>query len=208
MSQTIEMAAQARTEVGRGNTRSVCREKGLVPGVIYGAGKDNVNIYLIAKDINHAMQKPEFYANIISLDVDGTKETVVLKDSQIHPDKGYVRHIDFLRIKSNEVMKMAVPLVFVGEDKAPGVKSGGIATHLETTVEVKCLPAALPEKIEVDVAKLKLDSKVHLSDLVLPKGVELANKIADDNDAAVFAIHSTRNSTSDDDNASEEESES
>jgi large subunit ribosomal protein L25 len=203
MSHTIQMAAKQRTEVGRGNTRKICREQGLVPGIIYGADKENLNIYLVAKDINHAMQKPEFYANIINLDVDGKKETVVLKDSQIHPDKGDIRHIDFMRIKSNEAMKISIPLVFIGEDKAPGVKAGGIATHLETSVEIKCLPKELPEKIEVDVSKIKLDGKVHLSELVLPKGVELSHKASGDHDSAVFVIHSTRNSVAEDDAGSE-----
>lgn len=203
MSQIIQMAAKERTETGRGNTRKVCREQGLVPGVIYGAEKENINIYLVAKDINHAMKKSETYSHIIDLDIEGKKESVFLKDSQIHPNTGDVRHIDFLRVKTNEAMKISVPLVFVGEDKSVGVKAGGVATHLETTVEVKCLPANLPEKIEVDVSKVSLDGKVHLSDLSLPKGVELATKLGSDNDAAVFVIHSTRNSVSDDESPEE-----
>ena len=83
MSQILEMTAIKRGEVGRGETRTICKAKGLVPAVIYGAGKDNQNIYVNAKEINHAMQKPEFYSHIIDLDVDGSKEQVMLKDSQI-----------------------------------------------------------------------------------------------------------------------------
>ena len=199
MSQKIQIEAKQRVEVGKGNTRKICLLEGLVPGVVYGLNKENSNIYLDEKVINLAMKKPEFHSHIIDLVIDGKSEQVVLKDSHIHPDKGYVRHVDFFRVKSDAVVKMSVPLAFLGESTAPGVKAGGIATHLFTSVEIKCLPSLLPENIEVDVAKIKLDGKVHLSELKLPKGVELATKISADNDAAVFVIHGTRSSSSADD---------
>jgi len=206
MSQILEMTAIKRGEVGRGETRTICKAKGLVPAVIYGAGKDNQNIYVNAKEINHAMQKPEFYSHIIDLDVDGSKEQVMLKDSQIHPNKGTAVHLDFYRIDSSSAIKIYLPLVFVGEDKSPGVKAGGVATHLLTEIEVKCLPADLPESISVDVSSLNLGGKAHISEIKLPKGVELTAHVDADNDQAIITIHEPRSSVeSDDDGISGEE---
>ncbi len=198
MSKVLEMTAVMRSEVGRGQTRSLCKKRGLVPAVIYGAGKDNQNIYLIAKEINHAMQKSEFYSHIIDLDVDGNKEQVMLKDSQIHPNKGTTVHVDFFRIDSASAIKISLPLIFDGEDTAPGVKAGGIVTHLLTELEVKCLPADLPGSIHVDVASLNLGGKVHLSEVKLPKGVEFTAHVDADHDPAIITILEARAAASDD----------
>ncbi|MBT4884539.1 MAG: 50S ribosomal protein L25/general stress protein Ctc [Legionellales bacterium] len=198
MSQVLEMTAINRNEVGRGETRALCKKRGLVPAVIYGAGKDNQNIYLNAKEINHAMQKSEFYSHIIELDVDGNKEQVMLKDSQIHPNKGTTVHVDFFRIDSSSAIKISLPLIFDGEDTAPGVKAGGVVTHLLTELEVKCLPADLPVSIHVDVASLDLGGKVHLSEVKLPKGVEFTAHVNADHDPTIITIHEPRASSSDD----------
>ena len=205
MSQVLEMAAMARQEVGRGETRAICKREGYVPGVVYGAAKDNMNIYLIAKDINHALQKPAFHSHMIHLSIDGKKELVMLKDMHIHPDKGTAMHVDFMRVMANEAIKIALPLVFSGEDKAPGAKAGGVVTHQVTELLVKCKPADLPEHITVNAAKLALGASLHVSDIKLPKGVSLVHPVDSDHDPAVISIHETRTTTTEESTTDSEE---
>lgn len=115
-----------------------------------------------------------FYAHILTLVIDGKKNQVVLKDLQRHPaNDNKIIHADFLRIDAKHEMTMTIPLHFINEEKAVGVKAGGQIAHLMTEVEITCLPKDLPEYIEVDTAKLGMDEYIHLSELKLPKGVSL-----------------------------------
>lgn len=208
MSQVLEMAAMARQEVGRGETRAICKREGYIPGVVYGAAKENSNIYLIAKDINHALQKPAFHSRMIHLSIDGKKTLVMLKDVHIHPNKGTAMHVDFMRITANAAIKIMLPLVFSGESKAPGVKAGGVVTHQLMELLVKCKPADLPEHISVDASKLALGASLHVSDIKLPKGVSLVHPVDNDHNPAVISIHETRVTSTEDAGDSQEASDS
>ena len=113
---------------------------------------------------------------------------------QRHPAKPRILHMDFLRVRSDQKLVMNVPLHFIGEEKAPGLKEGGVFSHNMNNVEVSCLPADLPEFIEVDVSKMALNDVLHLSNLVLPKGVEiLALSQGDEaHDSSVVSLHVPR----------------
>ena len=173
MENLFEVQAEARTDQGKGASRRL-RRAGKVPAVVYGTEKKPVSI-----SINHNMfirhlAEEAFYAHILTLVIDGKKNQVVLKDLQRHPaNDNKIIHADFLRVDAKHEMTMTVQLHFLNEDKAPGVKAGGQVSHLMTEVEIACLPKDLPEYIEVDVAKLEMDEYIHLSELVLPKGVTL-----------------------------------
>jgi large subunit ribosomal protein L25 len=112
---------------------------------------------------------------------------VVLKDLQRHPAKPFILHADFQRVKMDEKLRMMVPLHFLNEDAAKGVKMGGVVSHNLNEIEVLCLPKDLPEFIGVDTAELDVGDIVHLSEVVLPDGVELAH--APDPDVPVVIIH-------------------
>ena len=99
MSSQLQINATARTETGKGQTRAVCREKHYVPAVVYGAGKDNTNIYLSAKDVMMLIDNPVFHRDVMTLTLDGKTQKVTMQAYQIHPNKGTVRHIDFLRVQ-------------------------------------------------------------------------------------------------------------
>jgi len=192
MTTNFELSAKARTEMGKGASRRLRREADLTPAIVYGAGKEPVSITLQHKDIVKALKSEAFYTQIIKLSIDGKAEQVVVKDIQRHPYKPVVMHMDFLRIKAGEKVMMHVPLHFIGEDVAPGVKlGGGIFSHLVTEVEVICLPKDLPEFIEVDVSKLELDQLLHLSDIKVSKAITF-NALAHDNDLAIVSIHKPR----------------
>ena len=121
-----------------------------------------------------ALENEEFFTQIITLNLNGKSEQVVLKDLQRHPYRAtQIMHIDFMRIKASEKITMLIPLHFIEEEVAPGVKQGGIITHSISEVEVKCLPSDLPKYIDIDMSNMELNDIVHLSNLKLPKGVEL-----------------------------------
>jgi large subunit ribosomal protein L25 len=173
MENLFEVQAEARTDEGKGASRRL-RHAGKVPAVVYGADKAPVSISLNHNQFIRHLEEEAFYAHILTLIVDGEKDQVVLKDLQRHPaNDNKILHADFLRVDATHEMTMTVPVHFIGEDVAPGVKAGGLVSHLMTEVEVACLPQDLPEYIEADISKLDMDESIHLSELALPKGVSL-----------------------------------
>lgn len=190
MSNLFELAAVVRQDKGKGASRRLRRLDQLVPGIIYGGEKEPVLLSLKENEVRKALQNEAFYSHILTINVDGKKEKAILKDLQRHPAKPMIYHMDFLRVSGKEAITMHVPLHFTGEENAPGVKDGGIVSHLKTDLEIKCLPKDLPEFIEVDVSNLALDQSLHLTDIKLAKGLEHAHGPIDaDHDLPVVSIH-------------------
>lgn len=173
MKNLFEVQAELRTDAGKGASRRL-RHAGQVPAILYGGKDAPVSISLEHNKFLRHLEEEAFYAHILTLVVDGKKNKVVLKDLQRHPASDVrIMHADFLRIDANQAMTMTVQLHFMGADVAPGVKEGGAVSHLMTDVEISCMPADLPEYIEVDISELALDASIHLTELVMPKGVTL-----------------------------------
>lgn len=169
----IEISATPRTIQGTGASRRL-RRTGRIPGVVYGGGTEASAIELDHKTLFYQLKNEAFHASILTLDMDGKKEQVLLRDYQMHPFKPLVMHVDFQRVNAKEKVHMKVPLHFVNAELSPGVKlSHGIASHIISEVEVACLPKDLPEFIEVDLGELAAGHSVHLSELKLAKNVEL-----------------------------------
>ncbi len=191
MSQAYELHAETRNDLGKGHNRRM-RINNKIPAVIYGAGQHPEHITLEHHKVIKALENESFYSHILTLSLNGKNQKAVLKAIQRHPFKPKVMHMDFLRISDKEKILMHIPLHFKGEEKAPGVKlRNGIVSHLETSVDISCLPADLPEFIEVDISNLDLDQTVHLSDIKLPKGVELT-ELSHGHDKPVASIHLPR----------------
>ncbi len=189
---TLTIIAQSRTDSGKGASRRL-RRTGLVPGIIYGIGNDPQSISVKHNELVHQLENEAFYSSILSVEIDGKAQKVVLKDMQRHPARPFIMHLDLMRISSKEVIKMSIPLHFLGEEEAPGVKEGGTASHHFTEVEVSCLPADLPEFIDVDVSAMEIGDAIHLSQIKLPEGVELpVLALGEDHDMAVVAILAAR----------------
>ncbi len=194
---SIEISAVKREAKGTGASRRL-RHAGSVPGVVYGGSKEAVAIELNTKALFMEFRHEAFHASILSLNLEGKKEDVLLRAYQMHPVRNTIQHIDFQRVNANEKIHVRVPFHFLNEDTAPGVKvGGGIVAHIMTEAEVSCLPKDLPEFVEVDLAALELGDSVHLSQIKLPKDVEFV-QLAHDNDAAVASIAKTRGGVSDD----------
>ena len=169
-----------------------------MPGVVYGGGKEAFPLEINHKELFLQFRHEAFHASILTLILDGKKESVLLRDFQMHPVRNTIQHIDFQRVSATEKIHVKVPFHFVNAEIAPGVKiGGGIVAHIMTEADVSCLAKDLPEFIEVDVSGLEVGQSVHLSQVKLPKGVEFV-QLAHDNDAAVAAIAKTRGSVSDD----------
>jgi len=181
----FELNAQARTLQGSGASRRL-RRAGKVPGIIYGGDAAPQAIELDHNDLLLDMKKEAFHASILVISVDGKKQQALLRDTQMHAYKPQILHVDFQRVSATEELHIMVPLHFINEDTAPGVKlSGGLVNHVLTEVDVQCLPKNLPEFIEVDVGALEVGESIHLSELKLPKGVKLTHE---DDDALVVGI--------------------
>ncbi|WP_374402132.1 50S ribosomal protein L25/general stress protein Ctc [Niveibacterium sp.] len=164
--------AEKRVEQGTGASRRL-RRAGKAIGIIYGGDKAPVQITMDHNDLFHAMRKEAFHASVLTIDVDGTKETAVVRDTQWHAYKQQILHVDFQRVDATHKMHTKVPLHFVNADIAPGVKlEGGIVSHVMNEVDVECLPGNLPAFIEVDLKDLTSGASIHVSGLKLPEGVK------------------------------------
>jgi len=172
MSNVFEFVAQSRAEAGKSVARRV-RRQGDVPAVIYGAHKEPQMIVLNHNEVIKHLEHEAVYSHILDVTIDGNTEKAILKAVQRNPSRFQVMHLDFLRVDMSEAVRVHVPLHFINESSSIGAKKGGIATHSMVDVEVSCLPSALPEFIEVDMANLDVGESLHLSDLVLPNGVEI-----------------------------------
>lgn len=192
MSAQIEINASVRETHGKAAARRMRREEGLIPAVVYGAGKAPVSLTLNHNEIIKALENEAFYSQILNLKIEGqkTKQKVVLKAVQRHVYKPKVEHLDFFRVSAKEKLTMNVPVHFLNAETCKGVKEqGGVVIHAMNEVEISCLPADLPEFIEIDLADLELNHSVHLSELKLPEGVEVvALTHGEDHDLAVVSI--------------------
>jgi large subunit ribosomal protein L25 len=194
---SISINAVKRDVKGTGASRRA-RRAGNVPGVVYGGGKDAINLEMNHKELFLQFRHEAFHSSILDLILDGKKESVLLRDFQMHPVRNTIQHMDFQRVSANEKIHVKVPFHFINADIAPGVKlGGGIVAHILTEAEVSCLPKDLPEFLEVDLAGLEIGHSIHLSQITLAKGVEFV-QLAHGNDAAVAAIAKTRGGVSDD----------
>jgi large subunit ribosomal protein L25 len=186
--QSFELHAVNRADIGKGASRRL-RHAGKLPAIIYGAGETPQSVTFEHKDVRKATENEAFFSHILTVHIDGKAHNAVVKDMQRHPYKPIIMHMDLLRINMNETITMNIPLHFIGSEAAPGVKDGGMVSHLLTSVEISCLPAKLPEYIEVDISNLGLNDMVHLSDIKLPKDVTLTELEGDDiNDMPVVHI--------------------
>ena len=190
MSDDFDLIAEIREDQGKGASRRL-RHQGKVPAIIYGAGRPPRALSFDHNKVLKQLENESFYSSILHIKVGEKSQAAILKDMQRHPARPRIMHLDFQRIVEDEEIKMNVPLHFVGEEVAPGVKlGGGKVSRLMTEVEVVCLPKDLPEYIDVDISELELDAMLNLSDIKLPEGVQIpALAQGPEADRAIVSIH-------------------
>ncbi len=173
MNDDFDLIADIREDQGKGASRRL-RHTGKVPAIIYGAGRPPRALVFDHNRVLQQLNNESFFSSVLNIKVGKKSQAAILKDVQRHPAKNQILHMDFQRIVEDEEIKMSVPLHFLNEDIAIGVKQGGgKVSHLLNEVEVVCLPKYLPEYLEVDIAELELDAMLKMSDIPLPEGVSI-----------------------------------
>lgn len=190
--------ASARNDEGKGASRRL-RHAGQVPAIVYGGTNAPVNIQIEHNHLWHVSQSEWFYASILSLNIDGNAEQVLLRDMQRHPYKQQIMHLDFQRVNANEAIKFNVPLHFLNQEKSPAGKTANvIVTHELHELTIVCLPRDLPEFISIDLSELSAGDIIHLSNIKLPANVEIpALKLGKEHDLAVVIAKFARGTDED-----------
>jgi len=171
----MKFVAFERAKQGTGASRRL-RISGKTPGIVYGGEGQPQLIELDHNALWHALKKEAFHASVLEMDLGGTVSKVLLRDVQYHPYKQLVQHIDFQRVDARTRLNMKVPLHFKGEEESEAVKiDHNLVTHVMNEVEVNCLPADLPEFIEVDLSSLKKNATLHVNDIKFPRGVKFVS---------------------------------
>ncbi len=177
----MKVVAFERSVQGTGASRRL-RNSGKTPGIIYGSKDPAVVIELDHNALFHALRKEAFHSSILDLEIGGKAQKVLLRDYQMHPFKPLVLHIDFQRVSATEKIHMRIPLHFTHADESTAVKlQGAIISHIANDLEISCLPADLPEFIEVNLANIEVGHSIHAKDVALPKGVSLVLHVEQEN---------------------------
>lgn len=197
----MKFNATSRSVQGTSASRRL-RIAGRVPAIVYGGKAQPLNIELDHNEIYHALRKEEFHASILSMELDGKAEQVLLRSVQWHPYKQQVQHVDFQRVDASKALTTKVPLHFINGENSPAVKVGkSIISHLLTELTISCLPANLPASIEVDLQNLEAGATIHLADITLPQGVEFVAHGGDASPALAVAPVKAGGSDDSDDEA-------
>ncbi|MBQ0756495.1 MAG: 50S ribosomal protein L25/general stress protein Ctc [Amphritea sp.] len=188
--------ALPRTDEGKGASRRL-RHSGYVPAVVYGGDKRKkpVSISLENRVLVKQTEDSSFYSSVLTLELEGKEEQVIIKDLQRHPSKSNIMHIDFLRITKSTPIEIVVPLNFVNFNKSPAGKASGNFTIQQNTTKIRCLADKLPEALEVDMSAIDMDTVLHLSDVTLPAGVEIVQlRRGADRDQSIAQAYTPRGS--------------
>ena len=186
---SLSINAVARSEEGKGASRRL-RNQGLVPAVIYGGDAEPTSVSFKNNELLKAVGTPGFLTSVVEVSVEGAAQKVLVKALQRHPATGDVMHMDLQRVQEDKAITTRVPLSFINATKSEGVaKQGGRLTIESKLAEVRCLPANLPEVLTVDTIEGQLGDIFHLSDVIVPEGVELVSLLkGEDHDQPIARI--------------------
>jgi len=192
---TIDIKANARSQVGKGSARAA-RRAGLVPAVIYGNKETAIPITLNANQWRQLMNKPGIFSQLINIEVNDKNHFVLPRDIQQHPVSEEAEHVDFLRVTKSATVAVGITVEFVNEDKCTGLKLGGVLNIVRPQVELNCPAIAIPEKLIVDLEGLNVGHTIHISAIELPEG---CTPTITDRDFTVATIAAPRGGLGDDD---------
>lgn len=178
------LTASLRDTAGTGPARAIRREA-KIPAVLYGDKQPNVSLTVLDKEIQKELKTPGFLSRVFTLDVNGKKQAAIARDIQFHPVTDRPMHIDFMRVSKTSRITVTVPVEFINEDKAPGLKKGGILNIVLHDLEMSCAADSIPEKIVLDLAGMDVHSSIHPADVKFPKGTQLAHP---DRDVTIATI--------------------
>ncbi|MEM7669189.1 MAG: 50S ribosomal protein L25/general stress protein Ctc [Pseudomonadota bacterium] len=163
----LEVSARAGT--GKGAARTARRE-GFVPGVVYGGNKDPISINVRQNVLLKSLKAGKFLATLINLKVDGEENTVICRAVQRDVVKDLPIHVDFLRLSERSRINLMIPVDFLNEEEAPGIKKGGMLTVVRNEIELNVRASNIPDQIEIDLDGLEIGDTIKISDVTLPQG--------------------------------------
>ncbi len=170
MAEVETVLASPRDGVGKGSARQTRRD-GQVPAVIYGNKEEPILLTLERRLLSRELENPQFFIQLVDIEIGGTKHRVLPRDVQFHPVSDVPMHVDFLRFDPRRKITAAVPVVFDGEDECPGMKRGGMLNIVRHEVEVLCTADDIPQELLLHLAGLDIGDSIHASAVPLPDGV-------------------------------------
>lgn len=191
MATMIDLEGELRDESGKRSARRARRD-GKAPAVLYGAGRPARMLSFPSEILNRRLEDPTFRSRVLNIRAGDKSQPAIVKDVQRHPARNTVLHIDLQRVRDEETIRMAVPISLLNAEESPGVKMGGSVSHLLNELHIICLPRDLPEQIDVDLAGLELDEMLHLSDIDIPEGVAVNERVHGSTDHPVVSVHLRR----------------
>jgi large subunit ribosomal protein L25 len=193
MSDMLTLSAETRERAGKGASRAMRRE-GRVPAVVYGNKQEALAIHLEEKALIKAMANGHFMNTVVLIDGVGETVRTLPKDVQFHPVTDRPLHVDFLRIGEHTTVHVAVPVVFIDEEQAPGIKRGGVLNIVRHELELVCDAAEIPDHIDISLAGLEVGASIHISHVTLPAGAKSAIEDRDFTIATIVAPSALKSS--------------
>src|SRR5947209_13138974 len=169
MPEILNLSAEPRSTAGKGASRAT-RRAGRVPAVVYGDHKDPVLVSLEPRELARAAARPGFFATLVDLKVDGESYRALAREVQYHPVTDTPMHVDFMRVGAGAQVTVTVPVAFINQDKAPGLRRGGILNIVRHGIEVVCSVDNIPDRLVVNIVGLDIGDSVHIGAVTLPEG--------------------------------------
>jgi large subunit ribosomal protein L25 len=191
MPEIISLSAEPRDRAGKGASRAT-RRGGRVPGIIYGDGKEPVQISLEPRELSRAVNRAGFFATLVDVSVGGTVHRTLAREVQHHPISDAALHVDFMRVGAGARVTVSVPVTFINQDRAPGLRRGGILNIIRHNIDVACSVDAIPDRLTVDLDGLEIGESVHIEAITLPEGVRPVLGSRDSTVATIAASSAVR----------------
>lgn len=169
----VKLEATKREETGKGAARALRRE-GMIPGIVYGKGTEEVKITTSYREFNKEYQHGHFTSKVVELNIAGDKVNVLPRDIQLHPVTDQPLHVDFQHVNDSTRINVMVGMVFRNADKSVGIKRGGVLNVVRRDIELNCKVDSIPRYLEADIGEMTIGDSIHISDIKLPEGCEPA----------------------------------
>lgn len=196
MSDTLNLPAETRDRAGKGASRALRRE-GRVPAVVYGGNEEPLAVHVEEKELRRQLGTGHFFNSVVEIEVAGKKVRTLPKDVAFHPVSDRPLHADFLRLTGNAKVHVNVPVVFVNEDKSPGLKRGGVLNIVHHDLDLVVDANNIPDDVTIDVTGLEVGDSIHIDNITLPKGAENGSHERDLTIATIVAPSSLKSEEGD-----------
>ena len=184
MPEMISLRAEMRPRAGKGAARAT-RRMGRIPAIVYGDDREPALISLEARELTRSLARPGFFNHIVEISVDGSTYRTLPREVQYHPVSDMPLHVDFQRVGAGAQVTVAVPVLFINQERSPGLRRGGILNIVRHDVEMVCSVDSIPERLVVDLAGLDVGDSLHVSAVELPAG---ARPVIQDRDFTIATI--------------------